>query len=249
MCSGQRRWQRSHQGTDLQENSECPRKSWRGFPEGETELGADWEVQDSMEKANQQHSEGLVWLCRETALNHLWLFPKQGGSSEFREMEPFIHKTTPMQKNSEAEQTKNHKTWENLEENPLKKQQEGGKPRRIWTQNLSKGKWGRGCSLPGTAPAHILILPKWWGINSLVPHPSGLSSRHSLDQRLCYLQQRKFPCWFPSPLFNQNEEKLSQGRNKIKSSYRTAPFKFFFRWVSHRPTLYIFLYYNPVSVV
>lgn len=259
MFSGQRRWQRSDQGSasmgELQENSKCPRESWWRFPEGDTALGAAGEVQEPMEKANQQWSEGLVWFCRgcfpgEQVWTTCGYSKSKEGVMNSGKWSVSFTKQPQCKKNSGAEQTKNCKTWENLGKNPLRRQQKGGKPRQDPDAKRVTARWTRRGVLPGrNCSCPYSDGPKWWGINSLVPQRSGLSSRHSLDQKLCYLQQRKLLRWFPSPLFSQKEEKLSQGRNQIKSSYRTVPFKFCFWWVSHHPTPYIFLFYIPVSVV
>lgn len=86
---------------------------WRWHSTGSSWGGSG--LEETMEKANQQWSEGLVCFCRgcfpgETGLNHLWLFQKQGGSYELREMERFIPKTTPMQKTAKQNKQKTAKS-------------------------------------------------------------------------------------------------------------------------------------------
>lgn len=265
MFSGQRRWQRSDQGSasmgDLQENSKCPRESWWRFPEGDTALGAAGEVQDSRSPWKKQISSGVRDLCGSAGA------ASQGNRSEPLVVIPKAKRESWTQGNGAFHSQNNpnaKKTAEQNKQKTAKPEKTSGKT--LWggsrkEETLSgSGHKTSHCKVnqEGGAPWQELLLPifwwgndkiKWWGINSLVPQRSGLSSRHSLDQKLCYLQQRKLLRWFPSPLFSQKEEKLSQGRNQIKSSYRTVPFKFCFWWVSHHPTPYIFLFYIPVSVV
>lgn len=167
MFSGQRRWQRSDQGSasmgDLQENSKCPRESWWRFPEGDTALGAAGEVQEPMEKANQQWSEGLVWFCRGCFPGgQVWTTcgyskSKEGVMNSGKwsvsfTKQPQCKKTAEQnkQKTAKPEKTSGKTLWggSRKEENLV----------RIRTQNESlQGEPGEGCSLAGTAPAHILM--------------------------------------------------------------------------------------------
>lgn len=216
MCSGHRRWQRSHQGTDLQENSGGPRESWWRFPEGATALGAARGVQDPVERTNWQQSEWLGWLCRGDRAQPL---QKQGGSSELREMEPFIHKTNPKLKTVKQNKQKNHKTWENLGKTPVRKEQKGGKPHQGPDNNMSHK-----VSEEGVAPCQELLLPTFWSPQNdeeLIPLyliPLDWTPGIAWIKGSVICSKGSFPWCFPSPLFNPNEAKLCQGRNKIVSS-------------------------------
>lgn len=202
MCAGQGRWHRSHQGRDLQQNSASPRECWWRFPEGATAWEQLGRFRTLWKKQIKSRVSDLGASAQETGLR---LFQKQGGSSELRKMEHFIHKTNPMQSRTNKKTTKPEKTsgkplWGRCrkEENLTRSQ----------AQNEAQGEWGGSCSLPGTDPAHFCS-PKM--MRNSFPWSSG----HSWDQRLCYLQLRKFPWCFPAPLFHQNEEKLC---HKVKSS-------------------------------
>lgn len=235
MFLGQRRWQRSDQVStlmwDLQVKAKCCcREYWRWFPEGDTQplelhCGGSW-FQEAVEKASRQQRK-LPWFCmcclpEETGLNHLRLFKKKKRVllTPVKRSDSF-KKTNPNSKKKKKQTKQNkqkHKTQGTLRKHSYEKAAEtrkttsgnGRKPK------LLEGKRGACCSLRGTVLPMLFLSgssPRTTG--SLGPplsrlssaHRQGLGSKGFLSATQASVEQRKFSWCFPSPFFNQNEER------------------------------------------